>query len=93
MESTRSQNITVSWRRSASGVGGATGAASPCAGETSGVAGSGTGEAVARCAGRPTSPDQHSALFIHGQLFGVDQVFFEVFQVSSSSCNWRLRTR
>src|SRR5438874_8216031 len=46
VDSARSQNITVSCLRSASGVGGATGAASPRAGETSGVAGSGTGEAV-----------------------------------------------
>ena len=33
-----------------------------------------------RCAGRPTGPDEHSAVFIHRQLFGVDQVFLEVFQ-------------
>ena len=46
VESTKSQNITVSCRRSASGVGGATGAASLCAGATSGVAGGSTGEGV-----------------------------------------------
>src|SRR4029453_6610890 len=46
VESTRSQNITVSWRRSASGGEEPTGEASLCAGETSGVAGSEAGEAV-----------------------------------------------
>src|SRR6516164_6509586 len=32
------------------------------------------------CAGRPTRPDEHTALFIHGQLFGVNEVVFERFQ-------------
>jgi hypothetical protein len=33
-----------------------------------------------RCAGRPTGPDEHLAVFIHRQLFGVDEVIFQVFQ-------------
>jgi hypothetical protein len=33
-----------------------------------------------RCAGRPTRPDEYSAVFIHCQLFGVDHVFLECFQ-------------
>ena len=35
-----------------------------------------------RCAGRPTGPDEHAALFIHRQLFRIDQVIFEMLPAS-----------
>src|SRR5215471_552813 len=73
--------MTVSCRRSASGVGGATGVVSPCAGETSGVAGSGTGEAVVGALDVPPVQNEHSAVFIHGQTFGVDEFILEGLQV------------
>ena len=84
VESTRSQNSTVSCRRSASG--------------TCGVATDGavwTACAVRRvgrglCLGearsglrrrRAPSPDQDSALLVTGQLFGRDDFVFQVFEV------------
>ena len=79
VESTTSQNITVSCLHSASAVGGA----------TEGLALSRRDVRRSRqrnwrggcpCAGRPTCPDEHSAVLIHCQLFGVDHVLFEVFQ-------------
>jgi hypothetical protein len=38
------------------------------------------GRGSCRGSGRPTCPHQDSAVFIHGQLFGIDEVFFERFQ-------------
>ena len=31
-------------------------------------------------AGHATGPDEHFAVFIHRQLFGIDEIIFEVFQ-------------
>src|ERR1051326_388329 len=38
------------------------------------------GRCGGRCAGHPTGPDEYTAVFIHRQLFGVDEIIFEVFQ-------------
>src|ERR1051326_124711 len=39
------------------------------------------GRCGGRCAGHPTGPDEYTAVFIHRQLFGVDEVFLEILQV------------